>query len=225
MAKALKADPAPAEAGPGHNSGKGPNEALFISHLNKLRTQQKKVAEARVAYDAERSALNDLFALAKADKFTRKELVAILDDMTASRRDLLAEEERRAQLRAWAGLPAGTQADLFEKTPSPAVDEIAAEGFGYSAGLRGDDAKLPDHIAPHHAPAFMRGWHAGQEKLAWALSDAGVNPEKKGDVPASAVPLEPEPEDDQTGDIMEAIAESEPEIVEQVIEDHQDEAA
>ena len=176
MAKTLKADAGP----PAGSSASIPNrneEAVFLSHLNKLRTQQNKVAEKKAALDAERSVMNDLFALAKADKFTRKDLQAILDDGAASRRDLTAEEERRAQLRLWAGLPAGTQPDLFG-TPSLAQDELYAEGQGYTAGLRGDGSEMPDNFAPNHAPAWLRGYHAGQEKLAWAFAEAGGNPEK-----------------------------------------------
>ena len=208
MAKALGSEPAPATPGPGHNSG--PNEAVFISHLSKLRAQMNKAAAKKAEYDAEKSVLTDLFRVAKADGYSRKELTAILADSAASRRDLMAEEERRAKLRSWAGLPSGTQADLFASTPTLAIDELAAEGMGYSAGLRGDDPKAPDTIGGNHTDAFMRGWHAGQEKLAWALSETGS--------PTTKTPAD-------GGDILDAIAEAEPEIVDQVLEDHQDEAA
>lgn len=180
-------------------------EAVFLSHLNKLRQQQVKAEAKKAEYDAEKSILTDLFRQAKADGFSRKELQSILDDSASSRRDLLAEEERRAQLRSWAGLPAGTQADLFENTPSAAIDELAVEGQGYTAGLRGDDSKMPDTLAPMHATAWMRGWHSGQEKLAWALSEAGTNPDKKdvGFKP-SAVPLEPESANDSVDERPDA---------------------
>lgn len=167
-------------------------QAVFISHLSRLRAQQVKVEAKKAEYDVEKAALTDLFRVAKADGFSRKELQAILDDSASSRRNLMAEEERRAQLRTWAGLPAGTQADLFDNTPSAAIDELAVEGHGYTAGLRGDDSKMPEDYAPMHATAWMRGWHAGQEKLAWALSESGTNPDKKNTgIPTSKVPLEP----------------------------------
>jgi hypothetical protein len=177
MAKTLTSKAEAPEAGSSPAIPNRNEEAVFLSHLNKLRIQEAKKAIAKAAYDTEANALTDLFREAKTDGFTRKELQAILDDGKASRRDLTAEEERRAQLRSWAGLPAGTQADLFA-SPSPAQDELHAEGQGYTAGLRGDDSTMPDNFAPHHAPAFLRGWHAGQEKLAWAMSEAGHNPEK-----------------------------------------------
>lgn len=176
MAKTLKAEAAP-DAGSAPQIPNRNEEAVFLSILSKLRIQQSKTAVAKAAYDAEKNTMTDIFRLAKADGFTRKELQAILDDGAASRRDLTAEEERRAQLRTWAGLPAGTQADLFA-SPSAAQDELFAEGQGYTAGLRGDDSAMPDNFPPHHAPAWLRGYHAGQEKLAWAMSEAGTNPEK-----------------------------------------------
>lgn len=177
MAKALKSEAAGPEAGSAPQIPNRSEEAVFLSHLNKLRIQSAKAAIKKAEYDAERVALTDMFREAKTDGFTRKELVSILTDGAASRRDLTAEEQRRAQLREWAGLPAGTQTDLFA-TPSLAQDEVFAEGQGYTAGLRGDDSTMPDNFPPHHAPAFLRGYHAGQERLAWAMSEAGQNPEK-----------------------------------------------
>lgn len=185
MAKTLKSEP---EAGSAPTIPNRNEEAVFLSHLNKLRTQQAKMLLKKAEYDAEKNVMTDLFREAKVDKFTRKELQAILDDGAASRRDLTAEEERRAQLRSWAGLPAGTQADLFG-TPTLAQDELFAEGSGYTAGLRGDDSAMPDNFPPNHAPAWLRGYHAGQEKLAWAMSESGHNPEKVGSGIKLAGPL------------------------------------
>lgn len=169
MAKKLTSEGADPKSIPNRDE-----EAVFLSHLNKLRVQDNKCAIAKAALDAERSVLNDLFAEAKKDKFTRKELRAILDDGAASRRDLTAEEERRAQLRTWAGLPAGTQADLFA-LPSPARDEIDAEATGYSMGLRGEDPVMPDVISPNYQQAFLKGWHTAQEKLVLALGATPAN--------------------------------------------------
>lgn len=196
MARALKETTDAAPGGYGHNSGDMPEEAVFITHLNKLRAQQKKAEAKKAEYDAERTALTDLFRQAKADGFSRKELQAILDDSGASRRDLQAEEERRVRLRAWAGLPAGVQGDLFANTPEAARDELDAEGAGYAAGLRGDDQTMPDNFAPHYAPAFLRGWNAGQERLAWAMAEAGKNPERKDGAEAKPVDLDPEDEEE-----------------------------
>lgn len=149
-------------------------EAVFLSHLNKLRIQQNKVAEVKAAFDAEKAVMTDLFRVAKTDGFTRKELQAILDDGASSRRDLTSEEQRRTQLRLWAGLPAGSQADLFD-LPSPARDEVDAEGTGYTMGLRGEDPVMPDAFSPNYLQAFMKGWEAGQEKLVKALTPTPAN--------------------------------------------------
>lgn len=169
MAKKLTSEGADPKSIPNRDE-----EAVFLSHLNKLRIQQAKTLLKKAEFDAEKNVMTDLFRVAKTDGFTRKELQAILDDGAASRRDLTAEEERRAQLRSWAGLPAGTQADLFA-LPSPARDEIDAEATGYSMGLRGEDPVMPDVISPNYQQAFLKGWHTAQEKLVLALGAAPAN--------------------------------------------------
>lgn len=174
MAKKLKAEAEAPDAGSAPQIPNRDEQDVFVHHLNRIRTQQNKTAIAKAAYDAEKSTETDLFREAKADGFTRKELQAILDDGKASRRDLVAEEERRAMLRTWAGLPAGSQPDLFD-LPSPARDEIDAEAEGYQRGLRGEDPVVPDHISPNYTDAFMKGWHAAQRRRAEAFGQAPAN--------------------------------------------------
>lgn len=170
MARALKSKP---EAGSSPSIPNRDEEAVFLSHLNKLRVQQAKAALKKAEYDAEKNTLTDLFREAKVDGFTRKEMQAILDDGTASRRDLVAEEERRALLRKWSGLPFGTQPDLFGlgDTAREAVD---AEAAGYAMGRRGEDETPPDWIAPPHHPDFSQGWKRAQAELAAKFTQSDV---------------------------------------------------
>lgn len=170
MAAKLKAEAEAPDAGSAPQIPNRNEEAVFLSHLNKLRIQQAKAKIKKAEYDAEKNVLTDMFREAKADGFTRKELLSILEDGAASRRDLTAEEQRRAQLRTWAGLPAGGQADLFD-LPSPAQDEVFAEDTGRAMGLRGEDPVRPEAIAPMHEPVFMKGWHAGQEHLLGMIGE------------------------------------------------------
>ncbi|WGM31476.1 hypothetical protein [Brevundimonas sp. NIBR11] len=163
MARKLKETPPDAGSSPSIPNAN--EEANFLSHLNKLRGQENKVAIAKAAYDAEKSTMTDMFRDAKADGFKRKELQSILDDGKASRRDLVAEEERRAQLRIWAGLPAGTQPDLFGLGDT-ARDAVDADAHGYAMGRRGEDEIPPDWIAPPHHPDFSQGWKRAQAELA-----------------------------------------------------------
>lgn len=179
MAKKLKATP------DGDDTKSIPNrdeEAVFLSHLNKLRAQEARKAVAKAALDVEAQALTDLFRTAKADGFSRKELQAILDDGKASRRDLTAEEERRAKLRAWAGLPAGAQPDLFDLGEA-ARGPVDAEAQGYAMGIQGLDPTCPDWISPVHQPDFLKGWHNAQSILLakigkTAANDDGVAPDQ-----------------------------------------------
>jgi hypothetical protein len=190
------------ESGPapkGHNSKltADQEEALFLTHLQKLRVQAGKVDEIKAELDGERAILTDIFRLAKSDGFSRKELQAILDDSKSLRRDLTAEEDRRAKLRAWAGLPSGSQADLFASTPIETRDEMDAEGQGLAMGLRGDSPTLPDSMHARFSPAFMKGWHAGQERLVWGLAEAGkiVDRDPNSGIRPAPVVLEPEPDE------------------------------
>lgn len=181
--------------GEGHNELTAEQEerALLLHHFDKLRQQEAKAAEKKVLYDAEREVLTDMFRVAKADGFTRKELQALLDDTQAIRRDLTAEEERRAKLRAWVGLPAGTQLDLFN-SPLEVQDEQYAQGQGYAVGLRGEPGVAPDNLQPRFIQAFLRGWGKGQEELSWALSEAGRIVDRRKAAKASPVAMEPEPQ-------------------------------
>lgn len=182
--------------GEGHNLTPEQEErALLLHHFDKLRQQEAKAAEKKAEYDAEREALTHLFRIAKADGFKRKELQALLDDTRALRRDLTAEEERRARLRSYVGLPAGTQLELFS-SPLEMQDEQHAQGQGYAAGLRGEPGTVPDHIEARFVQAYMGGWGRGQEELSWALSEAGRIVDRKKNAQARPVELEPEPQDE-----------------------------
>lgn len=212
-------------AGEGHNELTKEQEerALLLHHFDKLRQQEAKAAAQKLLYDGERENLTDLFRVAKADGFTRKELQALLDDTKALRRYLTAEEERRAKLRAWVGLPAGTQLELFG-SPLEVQDEQYSQGQGYAAGLRGEPGTVPDHIEARFVQAFMRGWGKGQEELSWALSAAGRVIDRRKETNANPVALTPEPEDeaDPVEEGAEALIASgwaEPTPEERVLED------
>lgn len=171
MAKALKSEAEAPDAGSSPQIPNRNEEAVFLSHLNKLRTQAAKAAIKKAEYDAEKNVLTDMFREAKTDGFTRKELQAILDDGKSSVRDLVAEEERRAQLRKWAGLPAGTQPDLFGLGDG-ARDAVDADAEGYAMGRRGDDEVPPDWISPAHHPDFSAGWRRAQAEMMEKIGKA-----------------------------------------------------
>ena len=206
MARKLKT----ASAGDVADRGEGDNltpeqeeRALLLHHFDKLRQQEAKAIAKKAEYDAERATLTDLFRVAKADGFMRKELQALLDDTASMGRNLTEEEERRAKLRAWVGLPAGTQLDLFN-SPLEVQDEQHARGVGYAMGLRGDPCQMPDHLQPRFAQAFADAWGRGQEELAWGLSAAGRIIDRKPNANAAPVGLEPEPDEDDENPVAKA---------------------
>lgn len=154
-----------------HEAKLAAEEAQLISFISKLRVQQVQVDEAKAALDVEKDALNEIFGLAKAAKFSRKELTELLADskVRGLRKDLEEAEQRRLRFRKWLGLPAGDSGKQ-ETMPLEAKDEIAWEADGYSAGVRGDPAVLPSDIPTRFGPAWLRGRENGQMRNAWADS-------------------------------------------------------
>lgn len=200
MAKAKKSVTEVLERAPKtpDNLGQDDEHALLIHHFNKLREQETKMLAAKEVYDAERATMTDIFRLAKAEgDFSRKELQTLLDDSKATRRDLQAEEERRAKLRTYLGLPSGAQMDLFAGTPVETRDDLDFHGEGYASGLRGDPGSPPDTVPARFVQSWMRGWGEGQEKLAWGLAAAGKIVDRTPDANATPVALDPEPEDEE----------------------------
>jgi len=194
-------DPKP-KAGKGHNSNppkvdlsKEDHAALLNHHIGRLRAQQSKVELARAPFDAERQALTDLINAAKSDLgkgYTRKRLSALLEDFGARVRNLMQEEEQRAQDRIALGLPVyGLQADLFGSTaPQEQRDEFTFEADGYGAGRRGDEPTPPADVPERFVQLWMKGYHKGQEENGLQLGRVDAIIARQA--PTKAEPAAPE---------------------------------
>lgn len=169
----------------------GIEEAQLLSALAKIRLQKIETAKKKAEFDAEKDKENELFRLAKAAGFSRKELEEMLDDAGKDGHELDEAEERRTRLRGYAGLPAGhaqrQQRLELEKEPR---DAAWWESEGYRAAIRGAEAKAPEHCPPEFHQAFLTGWHNGAKRTAWAEEQVGLAQPafEQGGAPAPAAP-------------------------------------
>lgn len=88
--------------------------------------------------------------------------------------------ERTLRLARWAGMPVGTQPQLFE----PVIDHTEE---GKTAGMSGLSCEPPKHLAVDAQQKWIAGWHEGQTVLASAFKkkrepeQAAPPPPKGGD--------------------------------------------
>lgn len=191
MAKTLKAAKDAAEEGAPANHNGGNDEATFIHYVQAIVKAQAVVDEAKAAWKSVRK-------LAKAAGIELKKLDAIVT-MTewepGEVRDHFATLNRYA---LWMGLPIGTQSDLFAEVPQAARESIDWEARGFAAAMTNKGAfagSPPSDCPPDRIQDWQRGVNRCTEKLAWAMSEAGHNPERaRADTAASRPELSDEPE-------------------------------
>jgi ribosome modulation factor len=196
-----------AKAGHGHNSGDLTDEeksALLHHHLIGIRQAQKAAAMVKATYDAKRDEVNKAFAACKGDLgFKRKDLEELLDALGQTEVAFRNNENARRARFALAGLPMGSQLDLF--AADTVGDRDAARADGYRAGVRADDMEVPDHIDPLFRGDWEDGWRDGQAENARKLAIA------MGVVEARSKPAEPEiigDEEPDPEDVEEALDEA-----------------
>jgi hypothetical protein len=146
-------------------------EANGIGHNSQLTDEEKRAltfhhAKAYDAADAlvekakkDRASVVDL---AKADlgKGAKADIVDLLTANTPAKMKTVFDRVQR--LARWAGLPVGTQTQLFERTADSFED-------GKVAGMSGDKCEPPQTLAQDSAQRWISGWHEGQTILASAF--------------------------------------------------------
>jgi len=191
--------------------------------LAEVRPLLAAVEEAQAVVKGKRDQVNKRLDQGVADGFPKGMVRKMLKEtaVTGERKNQREEWEMEVRWRQYLGLPALTQADLEDRIPEAAKDEQDWIGAGYGAGLRGDSCDPVGHRVPDRFhQKWMEAWGEGQTKLAMSLGrparpapDFDVIDGGKGKAPAA----------DLGAEVLAAIAEEEPEIVGQVIEDHGDE--
>jgi hypothetical protein len=144
-------------SGLGHNSTLTDEEkrALTLHHKRKYEAADALVEKAK----ADRTAIAD-----QAKHDLGKGALADIKDMIIADSDkkMKALLERTMRLARWAGIPVGSQANLFERVSDPFED-------GKTAGMSGDTCQPPSRLAHDHAQLWINGWHEGQTILSTAF--------------------------------------------------------
>ncbi len=176
-------------------------EALFLSHLDACRKADAALATAMEPVKVVRKQRNVVRNLASKEGFPLKIIDEIIEKEAFTQKDLEGEAELSRWMHQMAGLPTGGQAELFATTPAEIKDGLDWEADGYRAGMRGVEPKPPEGCPPRFHQEWMKGYHAGQERNAWALSEKGKIVDRRTDINTSqAVQLDPEPEDEFDAD-------------------------
>lgn len=169
--------------GVGHNSKTEITDtetADLMAHFSlKIRAQRHIVEQRKADLEIERDALNALFSSARGElRINRKDFENVLALQDMSEAEFREHEAKRLGWMKSAGLPVGTQLELFAENET-VDDKFDAEANGYRAGRRADDPTPPSFIAPSLRNEWMTGWHRGQEANAEALGRAAAILEKR----------------------------------------------
>lgn len=131
----------------------------------------------------------------------------ILKEEVMSRRDLQAEADLEAWMRAQHGLPVARteqQLELDLKATDTDRDLAYWSDDGYAAGVQGRECKPPAGIHPSFIATWTDQWGEGQKERAWALAaptpkTEAKTPKAKPPKPTAAAPT-PESEPKKEGD-------------------------
>lgn len=189
----------------------------LIGLLSALRPLIADVDAASAIVKTKREAVNKRLDQGVAEGYPKGLVRKMLKDtaVTGDRKNLREEWEMEVRFREYVGLPAMTQTDLEARMPDAAKDEQDWRGAGFAAGLRGDSCDpVGAGVPPRFHQAYMEDWGTGQQRLAMSLS--------KPDRPAPALGVIKGGKGQDLGrEVLKAIGEAEPELVNQVIEDHE----
>src|SRR6266403_1088043 len=141
----------------GQNSGLNDEEkrALTFHHARAFEAADSLVEKAK----ADRTAIVDL---AKSDlgKGAKADIKDLLTANTPAK--MKAVFDRVQRLARWAGLPVGTQTQLFERQVDSFED-------GKVAGMSGDKCEPAHNLAQDSSQRWITGWHEGQTILMAAF--------------------------------------------------------
>ena len=191
----------------------------------------EKLAIIKAPLDAAKERVLELYRLAKAAKLNRDWIDTYIADMQKDTRQRVEDRKRENRHRSMLGI--GDQQDLFgDETPLEVKDEAYWKSEGYLAFQRGEPPKAPDVCPQRFVQAFLQGHNDGQAAQIWAMGKVTPPVPEKEEPPAAAepeaaelTPAEKRAQDKRAReslDVLSAIAEAEPELVAQVIEDHGD---
>jgi len=182
----------------GHNSPPVPltleeREALFHRHKKQAKDDNAAMEKAMEVVRGIRKKRNQNRNLCRSDGFPLKHLDTILELEGRAAHENAADAEIRTMMFRASRLPVtGAEDEQLELAFTPqttnGTDSLDADdatwgGYGYSAGLRGDDGDPKAHdVPPERLQAWMAGWQEGQAKLMANLTTAkAIEKRRKAD--------------------------------------------
>lgn len=180
----------------GHNGGNdltpAESKALHMHHFDRIEAQKAVVKAAQDELKRRRKAAKtDRLVMADLDYMAR---CANLEDPEIAPAEIM----RRAEIASWFALPVNFQPDMFDMRLEPLEDRAAREGE--AAGFRGMEASPPYDASSGAGQAWLKAWHAGNEKrveaLASALEKVGGGKEDESEIIKGSGSDEPDFPDD-----------------------------
>jgi hypothetical protein len=154
-----------------HNSALSDDErrALTLHHVRLYMAADALVEAAKA--DHKRVVDQAKADLGKGAMADIKDLIAAKDEAHVK-----GTLERHLRIARWAGLPVGTQLQMFDIMP----DDKAHEE-GKVAGMAGETCQPPVHWPASAHQRWIEGWHKGQAVLASAFAKKREKPEDDGE--------------------------------------------
>jgi hypothetical protein len=152
-------------------------EAQLLSFVGRLKAKKVKVDEAKAALKVETDEYTEIVRLAGIAGFKKYELKGLMEDLGVKRKDLTETEARRTRFRSFLGLPVGNSDQQLALATETEKGELEWEADGYKCGIIGTDP-VPPTEAGVHGNAWLKGYHNGQARNAWAMDAAA-----KGHIP------------------------------------------
>lgn len=171
-----------AEAGDNSAAMEEAERVQLISFIGRATTAAGEVTKTKAPYDAAKKGLNQVFTLARAanPEFTRKYLEKKMDEMNRMPGENARLKAMESRHDKWLGIltPEQQKMHLEPGTPVEVKDEMDWRMRGYSQGLQGRKAKLPEGIPPRMDQPFLAGHGDGFAVYTEALNGQSRQPSK-----------------------------------------------
>lgn len=171
--------PKPSPSAPPREGKIGDNSAALeeaervqlISFIGRIENAEIEVDKAKAPYDAAKKTLNSIKKLAHAAGFTSEEIKRRRAEMDMTPSEKVAFVARETRHRRWLRVidEDQTKMHLEPGQPIEARDEMDWQARGYSQGLRGIPAQLPEGIPPRMDQFFLKGHEVGHKDYMEAL--------------------------------------------------------
>lgn len=160
-------------AGIGDNSGdlEEAERVQLISFIGRIEGAEIEVDKQKAPYEAAKKTLNSIKKLAQAAGFSSEEIKRRRAEMDMTPSEKVAFVARETRQRRWLRVIDEDQTKLHLEpgAPAEARDEVDWQARGFSVGLRGLPATLPEGIPPRMDQFFLKGHELGWKEYMAAI--------------------------------------------------------